>query len=65
MRNGRLLFTGALMIAGTIAGLFVVSDNHLTGAFMGAIAGFVVSVMVHAYPRNHDYPENRDFFSSD
>lgn len=57
----RLVLVGVLMLAGFIAGAFVVSDKHLMGAVMGAILGASAGVIVLSFPRNQDYPSD-DWF---
>jgi len=54
-------FIGLLMMAGLFAGAFVVSDNHLLGAFMGAILGGAAAVIALSFPRSHDYPDDSWF----
>lgn len=60
-----LVIIGVLMIAGLFAGALVVSGNHLLGAFMGAIVGGTAGVMAAAFPRQEDYPPDRDFWFGD
>ena len=58
----RLAFTGFMIAGGFVAGLLVVSANALVGGFMGAVLGGVCAVMVHSFPRTHDYPEHDNWF---
>ena len=61
----QLAIIGLMMIAGLFGGAVVVADNHLLGAFMGAILGGTIGVMIVAFPRNHDYPPDSDFWFMD
>ncbi len=58
----QLAFVGLMMIAGLIGGVVVVSGSYLLGAFMGAILGAAVAVIVLSFPRTHDYPDNDSWF---
>ena len=54
----RVTFTGMFMLAGSAIGAAIVSGNHLLAGVMGALVGLAASLIVHAFPRDHDYPGN-------
>jgi len=54
----RAAITGMFMLAGSGAGAVAVSAGHLLAGAMGAIAGLAASLIVHAFPRDRDYPSN-------
>jgi len=58
----QLAVIGLMMIAGFFAGTLVVSANYFLGAFMGAVLGGAAGVIVVAFPRQHDYPDNDYWF---
>ena len=58
----QLAFIGLMMTVGLLGGAFVVSDNRLLAALMGAILGAAAAVVVLAFPRNHDYPNTDTWF---
>jgi hypothetical protein len=55
-------FAGLMMLLGFAGGAVTVSSNHFLGAVMGAILGGAVAVIVLAFPRSHDYPDNDYWF---
>lgn len=55
----RLWMLGFAALAGMFASFFIVSENYIYGAFMGAIAGMFVIVFIRAWPHNLD-PRERN-----
>jgi len=51
----RVTLTGLFMLAGSAGGALV-SAAHLLAAAMGAVAGLAAALIVHAFPRDRDYP---------
>jgi hypothetical protein len=56
----RMALTGIAMMIGGLAGLFLVSAGHFLGMLMGVVTGLVIALMIQAFPREADYPRDRD-----
>ncbi len=52
----RAAMTGLFMLAGSAGGALAVSAHYFLACVMGALAGLTASLIVHAYPRERDYP---------
>ena len=54
----RAALTGMFMLAGTAGGVLLVSANFVLGGAMGAAVGFIAAIVVFAFPRDRDYPND-------